>query len=267
MGIDGRSVENLSYQAAVDLLRNIPSQVTLLVSQPAVKKEHNPGQEHSQVKEHSGSLEECSTKAKREHSGVLRGSSSSQPTSLREHSQKVHEHSKGRKGYSSQPTSLKEHKEDSESTQEHPIPIMDLSRSIKEHSTHPSGKKEYFFIHSTGISEDTSHPSLRKEHLTQLKSKTEHSTYPSLKKENISQSKSIKEHSTHPSGKKEHSLHIRSMTEPLMGLKVYAGPAQEEGGNSVVGGSTISTSITHTRQERGKLLLLLLLRGYKMEGY
>lgn len=36
MGINGRSVENLPYSAAVDLLRQIPSQVTLLVSQPVV---------------------------------------------------------------------------------------------------------------------------------------------------------------------------------------------------------------------------------------
>ncbi|XP_069175465.1 tyrosine-protein phosphatase non-receptor type 13 isoform X2 [Procambarus clarkii] len=35
VGINGRSVENLSYTAAVDLLRHISHQVTLLVSQPA----------------------------------------------------------------------------------------------------------------------------------------------------------------------------------------------------------------------------------------
>lgn len=36
VGINGRSVENLPYSVAVDLLRQIPEKVTLLVSQPVI---------------------------------------------------------------------------------------------------------------------------------------------------------------------------------------------------------------------------------------
>ena len=42
MGINGRSVENLPYSVAVDLLRQIPEKVTLLVSQPVLPTSSTP---------------------------------------------------------------------------------------------------------------------------------------------------------------------------------------------------------------------------------
>uniref|UniRef100_A0A0N7ZBQ6 PDZ domain-containing protein n=1 Tax=Scylla olivacea TaxID=85551 RepID=A0A0N7ZBQ6_SCYOL len=42
VGINGRSVENLPYSVAVDLLRQIPEKVTLLVSQPVVPTSSTP---------------------------------------------------------------------------------------------------------------------------------------------------------------------------------------------------------------------------------